>query len=101
MCLRGLKLPHNKKEVLARVRYTGLGSNQQDLVDACPKLGLVGRALHAPGRKALLALPKPLVAYRPRDAESWFRSRGHCEAFLERTKPLRTEEHGLLRQLHW
>jgi YD repeat-containing protein len=62
-CLRALKLPSEKATVLAATRVTERGSNLQDLVDACPKLGAKGFAVLADSREALLALPKPLVAH--------------------------------------
>lgn len=67
MCLRALKLPYDKKTVLASVRVTGRGSTLQDLLDGCPKLGVNGYSVTITGKEALMKLPKPLVAHVERD----------------------------------
>ena len=67
LCLRALKLPYDKKHVLANVRVTGRGSTLQDLLNACPKLGVNGYAVTITGKEALLTLPKPLVVHVERD----------------------------------
>jgi RHS repeat-associated protein len=66
VCLRGLSLPFDKETVLKHCRVTGLGSSLKDLLDACPKLGAVGRAIKA-DETALKLLPKPMVAYVEHD----------------------------------
>jgi RHS repeat-associated protein len=66
VCLRALGLPYDRKTVLGACRVTGVGSSMQDLVDACEKLGVSGRAITA-DEEGLKRLPKPLVAYVTRD----------------------------------
>ena len=70
VCLRALKLPYDQKTLLASTRVTGLGSNLQDLVNACAKLGggqwVTGRVVSA-DEAGLRALPLPVVAYVERD----------------------------------
>ncbi len=66
-CLRALNLPHDKNRVLSRVRMTGRGSNLQDLLDACPKLGVVGVPLKIRSDEGLIKLPKPCVVHVERD----------------------------------
>ncbi len=58
--------PFDKKTVLAHLRVTGRGSSMQDVLDGAAKLGLSGHVV-AGTDKALLALPKPLVAYVEHD----------------------------------
>jgi tetratricopeptide (TPR) repeat protein len=59
-CLRALRFPYDKETVLRACRVTGVGSTGQDLLVACGKLGLTGRAFTADD-KALKLLPKPRV----------------------------------------
>jgi RHS repeat-associated protein len=66
VCLRGLSLPFDKETVLQHCRVTGLGSTLQDLVDACPRLGVVGRLIKA-DETALKLLPVGLVAFVEHD----------------------------------
>jgi YD repeat-containing protein len=66
VCLRALGLPYDRKTVLPACRVTGMGSNAQDLLDACKKLGVSGRLVTADER-GLKALPMPLVAYVEHD----------------------------------
>src|SRR5207248_1144966 len=62
VCLRGLGLRYDRAVVSAACRHTGEGSNAQDILDACGKLGVAGRLVKADDR-GLKALPKPLVAF--------------------------------------
>jgi RHS repeat-associated protein len=65
-CLRSLRLPYDQSHVLPYLHYTGEGSSAQDVLDACRKLGLSGRAIRA-DETGLKLLPKPLVAYVEHD----------------------------------
>lgn len=66
VCLRAIGLPYDKTHLLPACRHTGEGSNLKDIIDACNKLKLVGRAVTA-DEKGLVALPKPLIAYVEKD----------------------------------
>jgi hypothetical protein len=66
ICLRALSLPYDKETVTKACRYTGMGSSAHDIVDACRKLGVVGRVVTA-DEQGLKALPKPAVAFVERD----------------------------------
>ncbi|MES2462005.1 MAG: RHS repeat-associated core domain-containing protein [Armatimonadota bacterium] len=70
VCLKALKFPYDKKVLLASTRVTGLGSNMQDLMSACDKLGggrwVTGRVVSADDA-GLKALPLPAVAYVEHD----------------------------------
>ena len=65
-CLRSLSLPFDRALLLKVCRVTGEGSNIQDVMNAGRKLGLNTRSMTADDH-ALMALPKPLVAYVEQD----------------------------------
>ncbi|MCX6365817.1 MAG: cysteine peptidase family C39 domain-containing protein [Armatimonadetes bacterium] len=67
-CMRQLRMPITKKETLSKVAYTGRGSTMQDLLDACPKLGLSGHVIKADSEALKLFKGKvPMVAWVERD----------------------------------
>lgn len=61
-CLRALGLPYDEARMARLVRHTGEGSNLQDLVDACDRLGVAAHPVQAT-EKGLRALPLPAVAH--------------------------------------
>ncbi len=65
-CLRGLHRPFDKPTVLSACRVTGEGSSLQDVIDAAKKREMAAYAVTADD-KALMALPKPMVAYVEHD----------------------------------
>ena len=69
-CFRALKLPYDKKSVMAICRVTGRGSTMEDLLNATKKLGdghvVTGRVIQA-DEQALKILPMPMVAFVERD----------------------------------
>ncbi|MHB8723739.1 MAG: DUF6531 domain-containing protein, partial [Steroidobacteraceae bacterium] len=67
VCLREVGLPYAKDKVSSALRHTGEGSNLQDVIGAAPRLGASAFAVGTSNPKALIALPKPLVAHVEHD----------------------------------
>jgi Peptidase C39 family len=67
ICLEVQGIENNKKKVFDTIKMTGRGSSSADIVEAAKKLGAVAHEMMAPSNEALIALPKPLIAYVERD----------------------------------
>ena len=65
-CLRSLGMPSGKQALLNASHVTGEGNNLDDIAAAAKKLGAAAYPVSAED-KAVIALPKPLVAYVEHD----------------------------------
>lgn len=70
--LKAHKLPSDKRLMKSVVRYTGRGSNAQDIVDACDKLRAMGKAnvkahVLTADEEGLKHLPMPVIAHVEHD----------------------------------
>lgn len=63
---RAYNVPSDMATILKVTRVTGLGSNLNDLIAACEKVGLKARSVAADER-GLQSLPKPLIAHVEND----------------------------------